>query len=374
MEIRSDRPAEKEDRPRGGPILIAARNLDHPEARLFAELARKGWRMEAVLHPERRHAAWLEEAGIPIHELDLGPRRLPGAVRAELAEILQRGKFRIVHSLHNSALRGVWKTIPRGMDAPRWIAYRGAMNLTWSSLWFYRRIPVDAVVCVCEAVRAHLLGRGLPDRMLRGIYKGHDPAWYPASSRALLREFNIPPGAVVFGSAASWRPSKGGALWLEALQRVPPDVPIVALAIGDLRDRQMERLARDPRWRDRIRLAGPRPDAAALMGACDGMVMPTLEREGLCKAVIEAAIQGVPAIVSDAGGMPEIIRDGMEGLVVPRGQAAALASAMEHMARDADFRAACGRRARERILSAFHLRQTVAAYDNLYTELLSPRS
>lgn len=374
VETSADPQAEKDGRPADGPILIAARHLDHPEARMFAALARKGWRMEAVLHPERRHAQWLEDAGIPVHEMDLGPRRLPGRVRNAMADLMRQGNFRVVHTLHNSALRAAWRTAPRGPDAPRWIAYRGAMNLTLSSLWLYRRIPVDAVTCLSHAVHQYMRGRGLLERMLRTIYKGQDPAWYPPVRPSALDEFRPPEHAVVFGSAASWRPAKGGALWMEALRRLPADAPVFALVIGDLRDRRMGRIARDPRLRGKIALAGPRPDAPALLAACDVMVMPTLKREGLCKAVLEAAIQGVPAIVSNAGGMPEIIRDGVDGLVVPRGRPDALASAMERMAHDRDFRNACGRNARERVRSTFHIRQTVDAYHDLYAELLNLRS
>ena len=97
--------------------------------------------------------------------------------------------------------------------------------------------------------------------------------------------------------------------------------------------------------------------------------MPTVEREGLAKAVIEAQALGVPAIVTDVGGLPEIVRDGVTGLVVPPRNARALADAILALAADPERRRAMGAAAVRRVEEVFDYRESARQFAVLFGRL-----
>ena len=84
------------------------------------------------------------------------------------------------------------------------------------------------------------------------------------------------------------------------------------------------------------------------------------ELEGIPVSLVEAMACGLPAVGTDAGGTPELLRDGA-GIVVPQGDSKALAAAIERLAGDPDLRAELGARGRERVREAFAADEVAAA-------------
>jgi glycosyltransferase involved in cell wall biosynthesis len=113
-----------------------------------------------------------------------------------------------------------------------------------------------------------------------------------------------------------------------------------------------------------------RSDVLELVAACDASVLPSLRREGLPKTVIEAMALGVTPIVTDTGGSAELVLSGESGLVVPPGDAPALAHAIETLAKDRDKCRALGMAARRRLATAFRVQDAVQAHLHLYEDLL----
>jgi glycosyltransferase involved in cell wall biosynthesis len=105
------------------------------------------------------------------------------------------------------------------------------------------------------------------------------------------------------------------------------------------------------------------------VGACDAFVMPSLRREGMARSVMEAMAQSLPTVVSDVGGLPELIRHEESGLVTRAGDPSALADAIARLARDPELCRLYGSRARERIRADFTIqdtvRETIAAFRDL---------
>jgi glycosyltransferase involved in cell wall biosynthesis len=110
---------------------------------------------------------------------------------------------------------------------------------------------------------------------------------------------------------------------IEAMAALP-GVRCVIAGEGHRRSR-LEALIRARGLAGRVRLLGQRDDVAAVLAALDLFVHPSVE-EGMGQAVVEAMAAGVPALVSDAGGLPEVV--GSEGVVVPAGEPRALAGAI----------------------------------------------
>jgi glycosyltransferase involved in cell wall biosynthesis len=119
---------------------------------------------------------------------------------------------------------------------------------------------------------------------------------------------------------------------------------------------------------------GFRQDAPSITAACDVFVLPSVKREGLSRSLIEAMAYGVAPVVTDCGGSPELVEQGVSGIVVPVRDAAALANAIEQLARDSKLRDRYGHAARKRIDSDFKIENTIEQTINVYTELVTPQS
>lgn len=354
-------------------VLAIAARIDRPEATLFRAVKESGAELDIVYDATDPSAEALRQCGIPIDHL-LFRSRLDVAGIGKLRRKLKGGAFDIVHSFTNRALsNALFASI--GLP-PRHVTYRGTVGHLerWNpASWMAHLNPrIDRVICVSDAVRQYLVRQGLPPRRLVTIYKGHDPAWYDSEATSSRDELGFPGDAFVVGFVGRIRPVKGVDVLLRALALLPPELNVHLLLIGAVADKQVERLLTQPEIASRTHCTGYREDAAALMRHCDIFAMPSIKREGLPRAVIEAMTQGVPPIVSDVGGMPELVSDGECGLVFPPRAPEALAEAIRELAQDAEKRKRFGKRARERIATQFnvsaYIKQTLA----LYGELCSP--
>jgi glycosyltransferase involved in cell wall biosynthesis len=239
-----------------------------------------------------------------------------------------------------------------------------------SSWLTYFHPGLDHVVAVSDAVRSYFTDnlRFPPGKVTR-IYKGHDPAWYSARTT----DYEMPEafkGRVVASFAGQIRHVKGVDVLLDAMSLIPRDAPVALLLLGRVQDadigRRIERAAKEDA---RIVHAGFRKDVTAIVGKTDIAIMPTVEREGLAKAVIEAQSLGVPAIVTDVGGLPEIVKDGETGLVVPPRDPAALADAITRLANDVVLRRSMGEAAVRRVVEVFDYRKSANAFAELFRRL-----
>ncbi len=119
-----------------------------------------------------------------------------------------------------------------------------------------------------------------------------------------------------------------------------------------------------------MRWLGYRPDAAALCRAFDVQAVPSpAEPFGL--VLLEAMAQGVPVVAAAGGGVPEIVRDGTDGLLVPSGDADALADALDRVLTGPDLRARLAAAGPRRVREAFPLDRTVALTEAVYRRALA---
>ena len=342
-------------------ILFTGAGGDRAEIALCRHLAEQP---DIDLHliceaPSGLHRA-LEDTGTPITTLSFRSRIDPAAIRA-VRNRLHQEPFDIIHAVTNRALANSLLA-SRGTSV-RHIAYRGTIGhlsrFDPASRLTYLNRRVDRIVCVSDAVRAYLLSMGIPESRLVTIYKGHDPNWYEADTPPPLAEFGIPEDAFTVCFVGNMRPVKGAEVLLDAAERLPAPHNIHILMVGEVRDRRVQRRIDSGRLPGFVHFIGFREDASALTGACDAFVMPSVAREGLPRAVLEAMIQGVPAIVSDVGGMPELVIDGESGIVVPPRDAGRLAEAITTLRSDTDRRDRLGTAAKQRIRTHFNIRDTI---------------
>ena len=122
-----------------------------------------------------------------------------------------------------------------------------------------------------------------------------------------------------------------------------------------------------------MRFLGYRPDAATLCAGFDVQAVPSLaEPFGL--VVLEAMVRGVPVVASAAGGIPEIVRHGRDGLLVPAGDAAALAAALEQLLADPERRAQLAAEAGRRVRAEFPAVGMIERIETVYRRALRERA
>ncbi|HEX7000018.1 MAG TPA: glycosyltransferase family 4 protein [Gammaproteobacteria bacterium] len=359
-------------------VLCVTAHSDRPETETFIGLRDEGIDVHVMCSPSGRHYRRLLEAGVAVTPFEIARKLEPRAIRRIRAEI-ERGGYDVLHLFNNKAvLHGV--AAARGLPV-KVVAYRGIVgnvSLLDPFAWLRYLSPrVDRIVCVAEAVRRHflelrLLGLRVPPQKLVTIYKGHDLAWYrdPPVSLAAL---GVPAAAFVIVCVANWRPRKGIEVLLDAFAALPDDPAMHLLLVGDMESPTLSRAIEWHPYRQRIHRIGVRGDAPAVAAAANVAVLPSLKREGLPKTVIEAMAYGVPTIVTNVGGSPELVQHEVSGLVVPPGDARALGGAILRLRGDPAFARALGSRGRQRIVQDFSIRTTIRRTAELYRELVADR-
>jgi glycosyltransferase involved in cell wall biosynthesis len=115
---------------------------------------------------------------------------------------------------------------------------------------------------------------------------------------------------------------------------------------------------------------GPRPDIPALLGLADVFAFPTEYREGVPRALLEAALAGLPIVTTRMPGCSDVVRDGWSGLLVPPRAPRLLAQGIIDLLREREAAAAMGARAAQWVRQEFGLDLTVSRYAEVYTDLL----
>jgi glycosyltransferase involved in cell wall biosynthesis len=177
---------------------------------------------------------------------------------------------------------------------------------------------------------------------------------------------------VLLASAGRLAAQKDPLMLVQAFATVrDPHAHLLVLGEGTLFQRVME-LVRSLKLEPRVHLLGNRDDVARCLAASDIFVMAS-RWEGNPLAVMEAMASGLPVVSTAVGGVPDLVESGQHGILVPPGEPAALARAMEFLCRNPETRRSMGAAARERASREFSLEQMVEAYDALYRTAIAGR-
>jgi glycosyltransferase involved in cell wall biosynthesis len=192
----------------------------------------------------------------------------------------------------------------------------------------------------------------------------------PALDRAAARAAaGLPADGPLVGIVAALRPEKHHDLLLDAAALLAPRVPQARwLIVGDGPERARIEAAIAARGLgERVRMLGARHDTPAIFRALDLAVLcsrPVVET--LPVTLIESLASGTPAVSTDVGSVRDVLRDGVTGTLVPAGEAAALAGAVEALLADPERRAAMAAAARSDALARFRRETMLAAYAELF--------
>jgi N-acetyl-alpha-D-glucosaminyl L-malate synthase BshA len=165
---------------------------------------------------------------------------------------------------------------------------------------------------------------------------------------------------------SNFRPVKRAVKAVEVLARVAKERPAVLLMVGDGPDRAAcEERARELGVRDRVRFVGAQAEVEALLPLADLFLLPS-EYETFGLAALEAMACGTPAVAFAAGGLPEVIRDGVDGVLVTPHDDEEMGRVVLALLADAPRRATMSRAAREGAVARFGLDRVVPVYEDLY--------
>jgi glycosyltransferase involved in cell wall biosynthesis len=184
-------------------------------------------------------------------------------------------------------------------------------------------------------------------------------------------DLGLAPETVVVVTVANLRREKGHDVLLEAARTVlqgDADVVFLAVGHGPLED-ELRARSQELGLGDRFRFMGFRSDALQLMAAADLFVLPS-RQEGLPLAFMEAMALGLPAVVTSVGGLPDVVDEGVNGVLVPPESAERLARAVSALVGDPVRRAelAEGARAAAR---RFDARVAIRRQESVYAELVA---
>ncbi|GBC77092.1 N-acetyl-alpha-D-glucosaminyl L-malate synthase [bacterium HR08] len=213
---------------------------------------------------------------------------------------------------------------------------------------------------------------GLCDiRVIPNFINGEDYARRP---RPELRERFAPAGEKILAHISNFRPIKRAPDCVEIFARVVERVPSRLLMIGDGPDRaRVEWLVERYGLTGHVHCVGKQPNIADFLSIADLLLLPS-EMEAFGLAALEAMACEVPVIASRTGGVPEVVEDGVTGVLLPCGDIEAMAQAATALLQDDERRREMGRRARERALAHFSSERIIPMYEAYYREVLARAS
>lgn len=356
-------------------VWIVSDYPDMPESYIYAELPKLGINLTLFHAPSADPAniALIRDAGAECVEITIRNRldfRASGFLKKELA----KRPCDLIYATVNKPLAAVLRATA-GYPEVVVVGYRGTIGhihrydpASWITFF---HPGLDHIVAVSDAVKRYFTEtHRMPESKVTRIYKGHDISWYDTGAGKPPKEG---PGLRV-GFVGQIRHVKGVEYLLDAMKLIPRDRNVMLTLIGGISDDYLKkRIAQDTASDSRITHLGYRKDATRLVGGLDVTVMPTVEREGLAKAVIESLSQGVPAIVSKVGGLPEVVVDGECGFVVPPRDPSAIASAIMKLADDPELLRRFGEAARRRVITQFDYRKSGVQFAELFARLVRER-
>jgi glycosyltransferase involved in cell wall biosynthesis len=255
-----------------------------------------------------------------------------------------------------------------------WHGFAYGEGWHYEPLRWWGALHSDVVVAVSTPLRRHLIERTrIPASKVAVLPNGIDTARFAPGARSgtIRSHSGIAPDSPLIGCVARLDRIKNHALLLASLKLVLQSLPqtrLVLVGEGPLRQ-ELESLVAEMGLSRSVIFAGAVADTAPLYRDLDVFVLPSLS-EGTSISVLEAMACGVPVVATAVGGTPDLLGGGACGLLVPSGDAAAMASAIIRLLRNSELRSQLAANGRERVTSGFSQLAMVIAYEELYRSIL----
>ena len=313
-----------------------------PAAWLLAPLA--AWALRGAVSTRLREVPY---DVVHVHWL------VPNAVL--IVDIVRAHRAPLVVSLHGSDVFVAERLFPARALARRALREAGAVTACSGDL------------------RDRAVRLGAPPERTRTVPYGVDTAAFSPdqAGAGLRRRFGVPEGALLVLAMGRLVEKKGFATLLEAAAQAP-GVHVVVAGEGDLRD-DLERRAHALDARVTFAGALDRADAARALATADVVAVPSVvdragNVDGLPNALLEGLASGRAVLATRVAGIPDVVEDGVNGLLVPPGDVSALAGALRRLAAEPETRQRLGREARRRAEAGLSWRSAAQAFEESYAQ------
>jgi glycosyltransferase involved in cell wall biosynthesis len=319
--------------------------------------------------------------GIPVHVLKMYWTFDLSAL-GRLASVVRDRRVDLIHT-HDNKSHFLGRVVGRRLGIPVISTFHGQtkfgleLNIFKRTLyhWLVRKTDglVTRFIAVSSELRNELLRRGIEPCRISHIPNGIDADQFLASaSAAPSREREgLPDEAYVVGIVGRLSGEKGHRHFLEAvapLCRERRNLRCLVVGDGPLRA-ALESDVTKLGIREQVVFAGFRRDIATMYALMDVVVLPSLG-EGLPVTLLEAMAMGKPMVATRVGGVPEVIDDGRDGLIVPPANSDSLRVALDRMLQDTTFAERLGRAAAEKVRTRFSADLLARRTTEVYRQVL----
>ncbi|MEE9169405.1 MAG: glycosyltransferase [bacterium] len=233
----------------------------------------------------------------------------------------------------------------------------------------------NLIVAVSHEVKYSLIRhRRINPSKIRVIHYGVDlDKFHPNGNQKRIskrKAMNITADSVLIGIVARLEPWKGHSVFIEAFAEVAPrfsNAHVVFIGDGSLRAK-LESMVKDYGLQSRIQFLGIRKDIADLLHCIDLFVLSSLPGEGLPNVLLEAMACKKSVIATSVGGVPELVRDGINGHIVPASNKKALGWALEKMLGDNAHLQLLGKMALTTVQREFSLKNQISAFEEIFDQ------
>ena len=302
--------------------------------------------------------------------------------RAILGEAAERGAD-VVHAHWAIPTGPAAVTAARKLHVPSIITMHGGdvyvnpeQGYDFPTRWYVRPAlrwtlqHAGALTAITEDCRQHALRAGAPAERIKLVFNGTDLRRFSPGENGKDERY----GPHMIFACRQLFPRKGIRFLLEAAAELKPEFPDIKIVLaGDGFERpELARLAGELGIANDVTFLGwvPNAELPPYYRAAAVSVIPSLE-EGFGIPAAEAMGCEVAVVASDAGGLPEVVENGVTGLVVPRGDSRALAKAIGSLLADPERRRQMGQAGRERALRLFDWDRSAEQFEEIYREVAS---
>jgi glycosyltransferase involved in cell wall biosynthesis len=335
---------------------------------LLKGLSRRGHRVHLICQPDTLFEKRGREIGISVHPL---------AIRSELGLISAFSIASILRKTRPDILAfNTPKAIFIGTLASQFVPV-GARIIFRRVNFPLRKNPfsrfkyswgIDCIVAISESIQLQLQMCGISPAKIRIIYEGMDMDLFPRRAESRPR---TPGKPVVVGTVAHLSAEKGLNYLIEAAAMIPAvQSRLRFVIVGDgkcLHD--LKELAARKGLSDVFDFAGFHSDTYQFMQSFDIFALPSLS-EGLSSAILEAMATSLPIIASNVGGIPELVKNGENGLLVAPANPAELAQAIQRLVENPAEAERMGSDGRARMEKKFTLERKILGTEQLCCALL----
>jgi len=340
------------------------------EIRTLAEarwLIGHGWKALIACQP---HSLLLREAravSVPVESVRMRGAADVGAL-FHLRRLIRDRQVSLVHT-HSSVDSWLGSLAAKSLGRP--VVRSRHVSIPIRHTLVYRL--ADRIITSGEAVRATVVAAGIAPEKIVSVSAGVDTEqFHPGvSGKSVRHELGLG-GVPVVGLVANIRGSKGHNVFLDAARAVleaAPDTRFLIVGDGVGFDEVKARV-QQMGLESRVLLTGFRRDVPEVMAALDVLVLPSTRSEATSQVIPQALAVGTPVVGSDVGGIPELVREGETGRLVPAGDPGALAGAILASVRDPERSRAMARTGQALILSQYTFDAAMARTTAVYHALL----